>query len=227
MSDFSPTRPTPYVSLVAISIAVGLYAMATARVRDLSHAERSWVRHLTLWPPSVAHGEWWRVLTSGFLEFRLVALLCSVAAIYWAGTQGEVLLGRARYLAVIVTSMLGSAAAGMWLDYGKIAGLAGVICGLMGALGVVVVSTGHAPWWAFGAVAVLSAWRLYADPDYAWPVLGGLLAATPATLCLLYLPRWSRARTPAAARAIGWAGMATVALVAVVVIGVAAAVTRS
>ena len=58
-------------------------------------------------PGAVADGEWWRVLTGGFLHFGPIHLLFNMMALWVIGRDVEPALGRGRFLAVYLVSLLG------------------------------------------------------------------------------------------------------------------------
>ena len=91
-------------------------------------------------PDSCTTGEWWRVLTSGFLHIGPIHLLFNMMALWVLGRDLETVLGRGRFLALYLVSLLGGAAAVM-LFYAPdepVAGASGAVFGLMGGLVVVL-----------------------------------------------------------------------------------------
>ena len=64
-------------------------------------------------PYGVAGGDWIRLLGSGFLHFGLLHLAVNMFALYILGRDTELILGRARYVAVYMISLLGGSASVM------------------------------------------------------------------------------------------------------------------
>jgi membrane associated rhomboid family serine protease len=87
-------------------------------------------------PELTAQGEWWRILTSGFMHFGLIHLALNMAVLYVVGTNVEQELGRLRFSAVYFLSLLGGSAAAFYFGTvcQELAGASGAVFGLMGAL---------------------------------------------------------------------------------------------
>jgi membrane associated rhomboid family serine protease len=88
-----------------------------------------------LFPPAVANGQWWRLLTSIFLHVGLIHIAFNAYALWIFGTVMEGALGRARLLAIFfVTGFFASAtsyAFGPTIELGV--GASGAIFGIFGA----------------------------------------------------------------------------------------------
>ncbi|MGY1753943.1 rhomboid family intramembrane serine protease [Blastococcus sp. SYSU D01042] len=98
---------------------------------------------LAQWPAGVhVLDEWWRVLTAAFLHIGPVHLAFNMLALLLFGSELERQLGRARYLAVYLASALGGAVAIQLLGDPRVvvAGASAAIYGLLGALGVLMLS---------------------------------------------------------------------------------------
>jgi membrane associated rhomboid family serine protease len=122
---------TPVVSyaLIAINVLVFVVQMASGNLE----------RQLALWPPAVADGQLYRVVTSAFLHYGATHLLLNMWALYVVGPPLETWLGRLRFGALYGLSGLG----GSVLVYlisplgTATAGASGAIFGLFGATFVV------------------------------------------------------------------------------------------
>jgi membrane associated rhomboid family serine protease len=98
-------------------------------------------------PAGVAHGEWWRLITSAFLHYGFIHLAVNMASLYFVGSVLEQVVGRWRYLLIyIVSGIAGAAGALLWSPDAATAGASGAIFGVLGALFVLerrgVISTG-------------------------------------------------------------------------------------
>jgi membrane associated rhomboid family serine protease len=84
----------------------------------------------------VAEGEYWRLLTAGFLHFGLIHLLFNMWALMIFGTEVERLVGRWRFLAVYLLSGVAGALAeyAFGNPHTPVAGASGSIFGLFGAV---------------------------------------------------------------------------------------------
>jgi membrane associated rhomboid family serine protease len=82
----------------------------------------------------VAHGQVWRLVTSGFLHYGLIHILFNMYALYILGSWLERSAGRTRLAVVYLVSLLGGAFGALILSPNSLtAGASGAIYGLMGA----------------------------------------------------------------------------------------------
>lgn len=131
--------PVVTTSLIAVNVVVFLLTVVQAgslNQNSSSELFRDW----SLVPAAVAGGEWWRVVTAGFLHFGPLHLLFNMLALWVIGRDMEVFLGRARLLGIYLVALLGGSAAAL-LFYGptaQVAGASGAVFGLMGGLAVVL-----------------------------------------------------------------------------------------
>lgn len=171
------------------------------------------------WVPGVSDGAVWQVLTSAFTHVEIWHIGFNMVALFFLGPMLEVLVGRARFLAIyLVSALTGSAlvmlAAG---EQTQTLGASGAIFGLMGALLVVGWRIG-ANLQQIGTWLVLNlVFTFYAGASISWQGhIGGLLGGAAAAAVVVLAPRQNRS-------VFQWAGLAAVAVVAVVLIGVRAA----
>jgi len=84
----------------------------------------------------VADGEYWRLVTAGFLHYGLIHLLFNMWALWILGREAERMVGRWRFVAVYLLSGLGGTVAVYLLGQtnAAVAGASGSIFGLFGAL---------------------------------------------------------------------------------------------
>jgi membrane associated rhomboid family serine protease len=82
----------------------------------------------------VAAGEWWRLLTSGFLHTEFWHIGLNMLSLYWLGRMIEPALGHARFVAIYLTSLLtGSLVVLLFASDSSVQGASGAIYGLLGA----------------------------------------------------------------------------------------------
>ncbi len=85
----------------------------------------------------VAHGQWWRIVSSGFLHENIVHLGLNMWVLYLLGQMIEPALGPIKYVAVYAVSLLaGSLGALLLAPHALTVGASGAIFGLMGAAAV-------------------------------------------------------------------------------------------
>ncbi len=95
-------------------------------------------RQLALWPPYVADGQLYRLVTSAFLHYGATHLLLNMWALYVVGPPLEMWLGRLRFSALYALSGLGGSVLVYLLTRDvATAGASGAVFGLFGATFVV------------------------------------------------------------------------------------------
>jgi membrane associated rhomboid family serine protease len=134
------------VTLTLIAINVVMFvatAISAATVGSnplLHNYESPLFDSLVQYPPLVDAGEWWRLITAAFLHLGPVHLALNMLALLVFGSELERGLGRWRYLAVYLLSILGGAAAIQLFTLSPVAGASTGIWGLMGAFGVLLLA---------------------------------------------------------------------------------------
>lgn len=78
-------------------------------------------------------GEWWRLLTAGFVHIGFLHLLLNMVFLYMAGRFMEQLWGHIRYLVIYLAGVLGGCSLAVAHNVGGGAGASGAVCGLIGA----------------------------------------------------------------------------------------------
>ncbi len=130
----------PIITQVMIALNVLAYVVTVVQSGSPMNNSRSELFLSTsLIPELTATGEWWRVVTSGFMHFGLIHLALNMAALFVVGPIIEQELGRLRYSAVYFLSLLGGSAAAFYFGSicQQLAGASGAVFGLMGALLIV------------------------------------------------------------------------------------------
>lgn len=206
--------------LVGINVFVWLLIMVTGR------GGSEWVFRLGLIPDiacskgtifgcvatqdGVAQGAWWQLFTVMFTHVSLWHIAFNMVALWVLGPQLELVLGRARFLALyLVSGFVASAMIyGLANPNGLTVGASGAIFGLMGALLVVVHKVrGNLQqmlmWVGFNFLVTFTV------PNISWQGhLGGFLGGAALGALLVYAPRQNRS-------SFQWASIAAVAILAV------------
>jgi membrane associated rhomboid family serine protease len=90
---------------------------------------------LALWGPAVQHGDWYRLVSSGFIHYGLFHIGFNMYALYIIGSALERYVGSVRFALIYFLSLLaGSFGALVATPHAQSAGASGAIFGLMGAL---------------------------------------------------------------------------------------------
>jgi membrane associated rhomboid family serine protease len=136
------------LTLIGINVLVALATAVSAisvGVNPLSSFSSPLQNDLATAPIAIDQGDWWRVVTSAFTHVSPVHLVFNMLALLVFGSELERQLGRARYLTVYLVSALGGAAAIQLFapPYQGVVGASAAIYGLLGALGVLLLSRGE------------------------------------------------------------------------------------
>jgi membrane associated rhomboid family serine protease len=154
---------TPIVTnaLIAINVAVFVYSLFAGAdlVGNISklHADFAILGAAQVPGPTdamvpvsgtgVAGGEWYRLLTGGFLHYGVFHVAMNMYALYVLGPQLERALGKLEFLGVYFVALLaGSFGALMLSPFDYTAGASGAIYGLLGAAVVLQRRLGIDPW---------------------------------------------------------------------------------
>ena len=130
-------------ALIAINVLVFVIGAAVSGGDALLGGGRvdSFHQRWALVLPLVQDGEYWRLLTSGFLHFGIIHLALNMWALFQLGRALENTLGRARFVGVYFASLLAGSAAVLVLQriggessWSFTAGASGAIFGLLGCL---------------------------------------------------------------------------------------------
>ena len=97
------------------------------------------ISNFALFALSVTNGQWWLLITSGFLHGSIIHLLCNVYILWVIGSQLENIVGKIKFITIYFVSLLGgSLASYLFSPFGSYSiGASGAIFGLMGAMLVV------------------------------------------------------------------------------------------
>jgi membrane associated rhomboid family serine protease len=156
-------RETPVTTaLIAINLVVFILQIATgAQIGLLTSGVEGWVtQHGVFFGPLIAHGEYWRVITPGFLHFGLLHIALNMYLLYILGRMLEPELGAIQMLAVYLTSLIAGSLGAMILEPGTpSAGASGAVFGLMGMALVVAWSRQNRE--ALQQIAILVALNLF------------------------------------------------------------------
>jgi membrane associated rhomboid family serine protease len=166
------------------------------------------------WVSGVADGAWWQLGTAVFSHVAVWHIAFNMLALYFLGPQLEMILGRARFLAVYLLAGLASSTAVLWLsdEHTQTLGASGAIWGLMGALVVVGLKIRASVQQLMFWIGLNVVFTLTASSFISWQGhFGGLLGGALLTALVVYAPRKRRA-------AYQWAGLAAFTVVCLVLV---------
>jgi membrane associated rhomboid family serine protease len=181
--------PVVTIALIAINVLAFVLEMALPGVE----------KDLALWPPGVAHGQWYRLVTSAFMHYGPTHLLLNMWALFVVGPPLEMLLGRLRFGALYALCGLG----GSVLVYlispinTATAGASGAIFGLFAATFVVGKRLAFDVRWVL-AVIVINMVYTFVVPAVSAQLIswqghvGGLVTGGLVTAAYVYPPKEQR-----------------------------------
>jgi membrane associated rhomboid family serine protease len=167
---FAPQRPIVTIALIAINVGVYLAGVAqagTGLLTDASPFANDYgmigsgllVHSRTSFELiGVAHGEWYRLVTAGFLHVGLWHIGLNMVALWFLGSQIEPLVGRVKFAVVYLSSLLAGSLGVIILSPHEITvGASGAIFGLLGFAVAYQRSRGINIWQSgLGAILVLN-----------------------------------------------------------------------
>jgi membrane associated rhomboid family serine protease len=134
--------PATYV-LIAINVVVYLVQIATGSGGLFSNGISQFTADFGLFGPSVAEGEWYRLVTSGFLHASIIHIGFNMFLLLVLGRLLEPALGTPRFLVLYFASLLaGSFGALVVEPNGLTIGASGAVFGLAGAVFVIARGRG-------------------------------------------------------------------------------------
>ncbi len=226
------SHTTPYVTYTLIGANLLLFLACIVQAGTGALRDRA-----DLWTSSIMRdgvlitgyddvflGEYWRLLSSGFLHWSIVHIAVNMISLYIIGRDLEQHFGPARYGVVYLTSLLGGSAAVVILERENVltAGASGAIYGLLGAILVVVLRL-KLPATSVLTIIALNIVVAFTIPGISlWAHLGGLVFGALGALAVLWLPAVALApedRTQTKVSVVGWTALAAL-LVAAIALGV-------
>lgn len=188
-------RPgTVSMLLIAANVAVFVLASIGGAGLGLGGGTSAVYRSFAMYPPAVASGEYYRLLTSMFLHFGLLHIGFNMYALYLLGPQVETALGRWRFGSLYLLAGLGGSGASYLFSPVNVlgAGASGAIFGLFAAYFVLARRAGAQTGQIVGLIGInLLLGLVLPGIDYR-AHLGGLVVGALTTAVLVYAPpgRW-------------------------------------
>jgi membrane associated rhomboid family serine protease len=139
--------PTVTYALIAINVIVFLIEIGTgAGAVSGGVLDSSVVAHGALSRPTVANGDYWRLVTSGFLHAGFIHIAFNMYILWMLGQMLEPAVGSFRFALIYFVSLLaGSFGALLFTKTGLTVGASGAVFGLASAAVMVMRSRGVDP----------------------------------------------------------------------------------
>jgi membrane associated rhomboid family serine protease len=203
------SAPATYV-LIAVNVVAFLAELATGTGAGFG-AGGSVIHDAGLNGPAVADGDWWRIVSAGFLHAGILHIAFNMYVLFVLGTLLEPGIGTPRFLGVYFVSLLAGSFGALLLSPNEITvGASGAIFGLMSAAFIVARHRGIEQ--VAGQIALFIGINLL----FTFGVsgisvgghLGGLIGGALAGLLVVLSER--RARRPVGLETLGMLALATI-----------------
>ena len=128
-----------FTTVVIMLINTGLYiatGLASSRAGgSMSEPDlRTLVDFGAKYAPEIAQGQWWRLITAGFLHGNLLHILMNMWVLFDLGAQVDDLVGTSRFLAIYLISNITGFTASLFFVPAPSLGASAAIFGLIGAM---------------------------------------------------------------------------------------------
>ena len=124
----------PQLTYFLIAVNVIAFLAMTSSGGSLTDPGGSVYQHGALYGPLVADGEWWRIVTAGFLHAGIIHIAFNMYFLYFLGTIIEPMIGKLRFGLIYAVSLLGGSFGALLLSPNTpTVGASGAVFGLMGA----------------------------------------------------------------------------------------------
>jgi membrane associated rhomboid family serine protease len=163
--------------LIAINVIAWLGMLASGA--PINGVGGSVYQHGALYGPLVADGEWWRIITGGFLHAGILHIAFNMYFLYFLGTILEPMIGRLRFALIYVVALVGGSFGALLLSPNTpTVGASGAVFGLMGAAIIAMRARGIDPWQSgLGVTLLLNLGITFLIPGIAiGGHIGGLIA---------------------------------------------------
>ena len=186
-------KPVLVPALIVVNVVIFLITAVQAGNASTNYASPVF-SDFSLVPVLVGVGEWWRLISSGFLHFGLIHLAMNMLALWVIGRDLELLLGRLRFGAVYALSLLGGSTAVFLMSspMAMVGGASGAVYGLMGGIAVAALRLKVSLKPVLMVIVLNIVLSLTIAQLSLLAHLGGLIAGALATAALVYAPRERR-----------------------------------
>jgi membrane associated rhomboid family serine protease len=137
--------PQVTYALIAINVIVFVAQIATG-AGGFDATSGSVYRNGALFGPLVAAGDWWRIVTGGFLHAGLLHIAFNMYFVYFLGNMLEPAIGKVRFAALYFVSLLGGSLGALLLSFDSpTVGASGAAFGLLAGAIILMRSRGINP----------------------------------------------------------------------------------
>jgi membrane associated rhomboid family serine protease len=215
-SAFGRSRAAPAtVVLIALNVVFFLAEVATGGGGFTTSG--SVINHFALRGNAVADGEWYRIVTGGFLHAGILHIAFNMFALWVLGNLLEPAIGTPRFVALYIASLLAGSAGALLLTSGaeNTVGASGAIFGIFGAAFVIARGRGlDAIASEIGLLLLINLALTFGIPGISiGGHLGGLIGGALCALLIVAGDRGLLGRRRVAAELVGMAAIGVIAVV--------------
>ncbi len=186
-------QPMVAVGLIVVNVIAFVVTMVQGGGESTLGSSQLF-REGALSPMTVAAGDWWQLITSGFLHGGLVHIAMNMLSLYLIGVGLERVLGAARFATVYGLSLLGGSVAVYLLTEPDTltVGASGAIFGLLGAL-LVIYKRLRLDLRQLGVILALNAFITFTVSNISWQAhIGGFVVGAIVGAAMVYAPQKNR-----------------------------------
>ncbi|MFT4653679.1 MAG: membrane associated rhomboid family serine protease [Patiriisocius sp.] len=151
-----------------------------------------------LYGPFVQDGQYWRIISSGFLHGSILHIAFNMYLLYMLGPQLEQTLGSLRFSLMYFGSLIGGSLAVLTFGFMQpTLGASGAVLGLAGAMFITLWGRGVSPTKSpvFGLVVLNLGLPLLIPGISFWGHFGGVVGGSVLAFVMVWLPEKSRIRS--------------------------------
>jgi membrane associated rhomboid family serine protease len=189
----------PQLTYVLIAINVIAWVAMLASGGPINGVGGTVYQHGALYGPLVANGDWWRIVTGGFLHAGILHIAFNMYFLYFLGTILEPMIGKLRFGLIYAVSLLGGSFGALLLSPNTpVVGASGAVFGLMGAAILAMRARGIDPMQSgLGVTLALNLGITFLIPGIAiGGHIGGLIAGAIVGYLLFEIADKRRSATP-------------------------------
>ena len=180
--------------IIVVNFIAYAWVLTGTRLSSIAGSINSHELDMGLSQGFIDNGEWYRIISSGFLHFGLIHVGMNMFLLWQLGQLLEPALGRSRFTLLYFTAMVGGATGALLMNpNGLTGGASGAVFGLMAAAAVGLQQRGVNPMrTGIGATLMLNLLITFAIPGISiGGHLGGALVGGAIGYAMLE-PKWQR-----------------------------------
>lgn len=133
----------PIVTYIVLGICIAVFLLIKISGFDGNDTEKA-ILYGAYYKPFILAGEWWRLLTAGFVHTQIWHILMNMMSLVSLGFALEKYFGRLRYAVILLLSVIAGSLTVFAFEGNIITvGISGGLYGLMGAYIAIAVMNGH------------------------------------------------------------------------------------